>query len=70
MVIEFDSVPRWVAKDAVEASLVEDLGEGEVPVEEAVLRCELIDFGFEVSSEWFALDVVAEGAGGDAARSS
>ena len=40
--------------------MVEDLGEGEVPVEEAVLAGEVFDFGLEVGGEGFALDEVAE----------
>jgi hypothetical protein len=41
--------------------LVEDLGEGEVPVEEAVLAGEGFDFGLEVGGEGLALDEVAGG---------
>lgn len=44
--LELNSLPRRIAEDAVEAALVEYLGEGEVPVEEAVLLRELGDFGF------------------------
>ncbi len=58
----FYAFPRWIPENAIEAALVEDLWEGDVPVEEAVLFCELVDFGFEVCGERFALDEVAEGA--------
>ena len=63
-------VPRRIAKDAIEAAFVEDLGEGEVPVEEAVLGGELGDFFIEVVWQALTLDEVAEGAGGDAGNSS
>lgn len=48
VVTQINFLPRRVAKDAIEATLGEDLGECDMPVEEAVLFCELGDFGFEV----------------------
>ena len=48
LLLNFYTLPRWIAEDAGEAALVEDLGEGEVPVEEAVLAGE----GWPKSSSW------------------
>ena len=69
-VINFGHLPRRIAEDAVEAPMVEDLGEGEMPVEEAVLTSEGFDFGLEVGGEGLALDEVAEVGGGDAGGGS
>ena len=60
LLCKLHSLPRWIAEDAGEAALVEDLGEGEVPVEEAVLAGEGFDFGLEVGGEGLALDLSIE----------
>jgi hypothetical protein len=49
-------VPRRIPEDAVEAALVEDLGEGEVPVEEAVLI-------FSHDASWLTSDSRSSGSG-------
>ena len=53
-------LPGRIAEDAVEAALVEDLGEGEVPVEETILAGEGFDVGLKVGGKGLALDEVAE----------
>ena len=68
--LKLHSFPRRIAKDTTESALFEDLRKCEMPVEESVLESELVDFGFEVFWERLTLDVIAEGAGGDAARGS
>jgi hypothetical protein len=50
--------------------MVEDLREGEMPMKEIVLVGESFDFGLEAFGKRFALDIIAEGAGGDAAGGS
>ena len=60
LLLKLYSLPRRIPEYAGKATLVEDLGEDEVPVEEAVLAGEGFDFGLEVGGEGLALDEVAE----------
>ncbi len=64
------SLPWRIAEDTIETALLEDLGEGEVPVEKAVLPGESFNLGLEVGREGLALDEVPESAGGYAGRRS